>query len=544
VSRVTQQAKQPGRNLNPAEHPGASIFAAAQAVPNTTTVRDVEIVQTGIEYPLSTGPATFTTEDLNDIVESQGDPAVKVARLKLGHMASIGLLEDGQPAIGTIQNLRLEQEGHLVVGDYVGIPTWLADVLPSAYPARSIEAAVGVETNTGHHWRVVLTDLALLGVVWPGVSTLDDIQALYSADGPDNVQVLTTKEEVEAVARQARGVRAQVDTEVIRRSYYQGLGADQFWWWIRSMFVDPNELIVEDEDTGDLFRVPFETKGDEITFNDPVAVKVQYKDKPASQQPGAQDTATAAWELPPAPKGRPVAVYANRAASRPEQQEGRDVGVITSEVDPVALRNSLGLAEDASDEAVRQALASAGFIAPPDQANPDTDAATRAPAAEQPGTSAEHDPEVNDNTAPSGPNDPAEAQPTTTNTPDAPAGVVEAPVAASGMVQMDPETYRQLRQQAAQGAQAFVRQQTEDRDRAITAAVSEGRIPPSRIAHWRTAWDRDEEGTRTLLTAAADKGGLAAGLIPVSERGSAPAEDATTVEAYPADWLPEIKRGG
>ena len=86
----------------------------------------------------------------------------------------------------------------------------------SAYPARSIEAAVGVETNTGHHWRLVLTDLALLGVAWPGVGTLDDIEALYSADGPANIRHATTKEEVEEVARAARGVKAQVDTEGVR----------------------------------------------------------------------------------------------------------------------------------------------------------------------------------------------------------------------------------------------------------------------------------------------------------------------------------------
>src|SRR5215475_1084129 len=111
---------------------------ATVAPPNTTTVKDVEIVQTGIEYPLATGPATFTTEDLSDLVESQGDPAIKAPRLKLGHTADLGLLADGQPAIGTLGNLRLEQDGHLVVGDYIGIPTWLAAVLPSAYPARSI----------------------------------------------------------------------------------------------------------------------------------------------------------------------------------------------------------------------------------------------------------------------------------------------------------------------------------------------------------------------------------------------------------------------
>jgi hypothetical protein len=517
-----------------------SILAAAITTPNTVTVKDVEIVQTGIEYPLATGPRTFTTADLSDLVESQSDPAIKAPRLKLGHEASLGILEDGQPAIGTLENLHLEQNGHLVVGDYVGIPEWLANVLPSAYPARSIEAVDGVDTNTGHHWRLVLTDLALLGVVWPGVGTLDDIQALYSEDGPDNIRILTTKEEVEAMARPARGskLRAQVDAEDIRRQYYDSTGPDQFWWWIRSMFVDPNELIVEDEDTGNLYRVPFETKGDVVTFSDPVAVKVVFKDKPANQQPDKQ---AAAWMVTqPPPAGRSIAVYANRAESRPDQEE-QHVGV-TTEVDPVALRNSLGLADDASDEEVRTALASAGFVTQPGHETGSSD--DRAPAAEQPGTSATSEPGAPDNTAPAGPTDPAVAQPTETPSTTDDAGTVEPVAASSDTVRLDRTTYNDLRRQAQQGATAFERQEVESRDRILTAAVSEGRIPPSRRSHWEGMLERDPEGATVLLTAAEDKGGLAKGLVPVKARGGEnPLED-TTIEAYPADWLPEVKRGG
>lgn len=511
----------------------------ALATPNTVTIRDVEIVQTGIEYPLSTGPVTFTTEDLSDLVESQGDPAIKSPRLKLGHTADLGLLADGQPAIGTVGNLRLEQEGHLVVGDYVGVPAWLAEVLPSAYPARSIEAAIGVDTNTGHHWRLVLTDLALLGVVWPGVGTLEDIQALYSAEGPDNISVLTTKEEVDAMTRPARGsLRAQVDAEDIRRQYYSQLPTENFWWWIRSMFVDPNELIVEDEDSGSLYRVPFDTKGDQVTFSDPVAVKVVYKDKPASQQPDGSGT-QAAWVAPLPPAGRPIAVYANRADSRPEQ-EGHTVTVVT-EVDSVALRNSLGLAEDASDEDVRTALASAGYITPPGhETGGPTD---RAPAAEQPGTSASTSPEGPDNTAPGGPTDPAVAEPDHVPS-EAAASAQGSASDATGVVTVDQATWESTRRQAAEGAQAFARQQAQERDGILAAAIAEGRIPPSRRGHWASMLERDPEGARTLLTAAEDKGGLAKGLVPVAASGVESPLENTTIEAYPAEWLPEVQRGG
>jgi hypothetical protein len=517
------------------------IYAAAAAtisMAELVDVEGVEIVQTGIEYPLASGPRTFTVDDLDDIVSSQDDPAVKTPRLKLGHEADIGILEDGQPAIGTLQNLVLDQDGHLVRGNYTQIPEWLARVLPSAYPARSIEAATGVETPTGHHWRVVLTDLALLGVVWPGVSTLDDIKALYSTDGPDNVRVLSTRGEVEAVfgaSLAASGrIAGQVDVDEILRSYREQKSPDQFWWWVRSMYMDPNELIVEDEDSGELYRVPYTVSGEKVDFQDPIPVKIKYVDKPKpKEKEAAALAATAAWEsLHPTARRR--ALYATR-------EEFNRVGATTTEFDPIALRNALGLEDDATDEEVQAALGAAGFVAPPGQEQPSGPA--RAPAAEQPGTSpagtAATPPVAPDNQAPAGPQDPAVEQPTTS-----PSTTPTEPVqAADGTVRLDAETYRTLMTGAQHGTQAFARQTREDRDRVIVDAVADGKIPPSRAEHWEQAWERDPEGTRTLLTASVEQGGLAAGLLPVGDTIGAehPTED-LTVEAYPSEWLPEVQQ--
>jgi len=209
-------------------------------------------------------------------------------------------------------------------------------------------------------------------------------------------------------------------------------------------------------------------------------------------------------------------------------------------------RHRPSLADDASDEEVRTALASAGIITPPGQEGGGDDDSSRAPAAEQPGTSAtaEHTPGGPDNTAPAGPTDPAVAQPTSTPGADEGAGAVEAPVAAGSTVTVDRTTWEETRRQAQQGATAFERQASEDRDRVLTAAIEQGRIPPSRRAHWAGLLERDPEGTRTLLTAEEDKGGLAKGLVPVQARGAESPLENTTVEAYPAEWLPEVKRGG
>src|SRR6185295_137582 len=205
----------------------------------------------------------------------------------------------------------------------------------------TIEGITGVSTNTGHRWSLVITDLALLGVVWPGVSTLDDIQALYSVDGPDNVQVLTTKEEVEGIA-----IRAQVNNDDILRQYREQKTPDQMWWWVHAMMRDPDELIVEDEDNGQLYRIPYSIKGENIEFSEPIPVKIVFKDKP---KPKTKQEARAALSE--------VLVTANR------KEFNRMT--IESQVDPVALRNALGLEEAATDDEVQTALASAGFVAPP-----------------------------------------------------------------------------------------------------------------------------------------------------------------------------------
>jgi hypothetical protein len=492
-------------------------------------VEDVEVVQTGLKYPLASGPRTFTKDDLKDIVSSQDDAAVKTPRLKLGHVANMGLMEDGQPAIGTLENLKLTQDGHQITGTYKNIPAWLARVLPAAYPARSIEALTGVTTSTGNNWAVVLTDLALLGVVWPGVNTLEDIQALYSVDGPDDLQILSTKGEVEAVFGEklaaSGAVTAQVDVDKISRAYREQKDPDQMWWWIRSMMIEPNELIVEDEEKGQLYRIPYSVKGEDVTFSDPVAVRMKYEDKPQTKQKEAASMALcAAMESMGA---RSLATYTNKKEF--------DMAGVQSELDPVALRNALGLAEEATDDDVTVALASAGFVAKPGAEVTDP---ARAAAAEQAGTSVEQGPLEPNVTSPAGPNDPAVAQPT----------VVPTPVAAAtggDVVQLDRATYDQLMTGAQAGLAAHTRMVTEDRDAIISGAIREGRIAPSRRQHWETKWAADQEEVRTLLTASIDKGGLAAGLVPVGPgAGSQLDANASTEDqsAYPAEWLPEIKR--
>lgn len=510
---------------------------AAGGSPLLKTIPNVEILHTGIEYQLASGSTTFTEEDLLDIVASQDDPAVRAPRLKLGHSGSSTLADSGEPAVGTVQNLRLSENRQTVIGDYVGMPAWLADILPSAYPSRSVEGNFDVQTVTGKTWRLVIDSVALLGVVHPGCSVLEDVQALYSEEGPDNVVVIVDQGGVPtptpiaaARAEQAPNpVLAQAGMEDVRRAFYDTLNPDQQWyWWVVSVLVDPNELVVEDDADGQLYRVSFSVTGDDanpvITFEDPVPVRMVY----VNTEPVAAGASPARERVAlVASAGREVAVFASRAESRPETTRMEASGMNRAQ-----LIQALGLSEDATDEQIQQAVASAtaegGEAQPPGSSEPtnppDGNQQTGTPTPGQP--------------APEPVNPPA---PPTPPTSPPPAQQAE-PTQASGPVAIDPETLADLQRDAALGRQAREQQISAARTGILDRAIAEGRIPPARREHYEQLLQTDPDGTATLLTAAADKGGLAPGLIPLEARGSSAGDSAAVdQEAYPSTWLPELQ---
>jgi ATP-dependent protease ClpP protease subunit len=109
-----------------------------------------------------------------------------------------------------------------------------------------------------------------------------------------------------------------------------------------------------------------------------------------------------------------------------------------------------------------------------------------------------------------------------------------APEVPEGMTLIETEVLDGLRDGARQGIEARQQQLTEERDRAIEAAISSGRTTPARREHWQAAWDADPEGARAQLEA------LAPGLVPVTEVGEATnteesAEDAIYARLYPTE---------
>lgn len=412
--------------------------------PVLVTIPAVELCQVGT-WQASTGEVTFTPEDFAAAIAAQDDPAIRDGVIKLGHGRQPGGLE--QPTIGRVINLRTTNEGMTLVGDLVGVPAWLAEVIPSAFPSRSIEGAFNLQTATGHTHRFVLEGVALLGVTLPAVETLEDIARLYGVAAEAMAAEANPNEgtgERVTITFVPRRVELAVSTEDISRAWYDSCdGGPMSWWWIREINLDPLEVIVQAED-GDLYRVPFTISGEDVSFATPIPVRVQYVDVPAE---------VAASESERARRQR-VTVFASRNESLPEGEP----------MDLSTLRTSLGLPDDATDEAVLAAAAEAAAAR--------TAAEARVAELEAAGN-----------------------QPSTGN-----------PALPDGVVVIDQAQLEELRVAAARGVEAHATLRAQERGRFIGRHVAAGRLAPANSAlreSLEREWDRDPEAAERVAASLA-----------------------------------------
>ena len=447
-------------------------------------VPDVPICETGT-WHASTGEITFTVEDFAAAVKAYAEcPSVRNPAIWLGHTHMQGKPTNGLPAIGWLDGIRLDNDGHTLVADYEGLPGWLVEtddeghsILASAYPDRSIEGEWAHVCTIGHTHDFVITGIALLGVEAPAVGTLtslQDIAAIWGVTTDDTGTVAAStppapERRVFAVTPKetlmAKPVLATVSVEDIRRTFYADAAWDE---WIREVDVDPAQIIVETEDG--LVRRPYTISGDDIVFGDPVPVVTEYRDKTVAAQ-----LAAAHLELGP----RTVcATYATRETSRldtpapTKATTPKETGM-----DPKLLRESLGLAEDASDVEVQAALATAGVI-PKVEGDPvDPPKAVEDPA-------------------------PAPVPVAATQPTDGPK-----------VVSIDSGVLADLQAKAALGEKAHRRQTAEDRQRLVDAAAADGRIKVAQKQAWLSKLEAEgEDGEKVLAS-------LEKGLVPIEAVG-------------------------
>lgn len=153
------------------------------------TIAGVELVKVG-RWQVSTGPWRVTPELLAAAVDAHRDGKLPAPVVKIGHDDE---RFDGEPALGRVVNLRLADAGRTLVGDFAGVPGWLAEIAASAFPRRSVEAVHDLELSDGTKYPLVLTAVALLGVTRPGITTLADLRDLYGVAASAGTPVRLTE---------------------------------------------------------------------------------------------------------------------------------------------------------------------------------------------------------------------------------------------------------------------------------------------------------------------------------------------------------------
>lgn len=148
------------------------------------TVEAVELAAVGT-HPCVSGEWTCTPQDITDAVAASQEPDWRAPVIKLGHTDP---RFDGQPAVGTIRNLRASADGTRLIGDLTDMPKWLADVMHSAYPSRSVEGLKKDVAASGRAYSFRLTALALLGVEPPAIESLADVARMYAVAAANSQQ--------------------------------------------------------------------------------------------------------------------------------------------------------------------------------------------------------------------------------------------------------------------------------------------------------------------------------------------------------------------
>ena len=143
-------------------------------MPDVRTIPGVELVRVG-RWETSTGVFRVTKVDLISAIDAHNAGVKRKPVIKLGHDDSRG----DAPAMGYVDNLRLSADGNTLIGDFVNVPARLAELIPFAYPERSIEGYTDYyHQSTDTTWPLVIDAVALLGAVGPGVADLKSLQAV------------------------------------------------------------------------------------------------------------------------------------------------------------------------------------------------------------------------------------------------------------------------------------------------------------------------------------------------------------------------------
>lgn len=472
-----------------------------------TTIPRVPIAQTG-HYDLESGSVDFSSEHFTAAVQAfESDPAVLAPRIRVqledqAHLDANGIVVEasggqGGPALGWVDGL--EFDGVRLYGD-LHVPTEVAACMTACFPNRSIEGLFGWTTATGHTHDFVATGLLLLGTDWPGVTTLPDfreLEAEFQADvlaaGAADTPVMVVPPP-QATVMAATGATPRAGQPMLDRVAQAGLsvfdlrqrwyGAEEagdladlpesydFWtWYVSEVRADDDGtlyVVVYDDSNGDQWRFDVTSiSGTDVAFGTPQPGALDWRGATAASLSSAP-----AWAATPRPalaRWRTRDESRTASASINNQEDDRPMNDALRRV--LASRHGLDPETATAEEVEAAALAADTPEETPEGASPET-----TPTGETEGEP-QGSPEAN--------------------------GAVPAAASNGRTAEVDTDRLGRLEEAAA-------RLEREDRDKAVRAAIEDGRITVASAGltpnadgsypdGWRADFDKDPEATARAL---------------------------------------------
>lgn len=157
---------------------------------DTVDIEGVELFSVGGPVHAIGSPPqgdNWTADDLRAMAAAAAELGDELkAPARLGHRR-MGETQDGalriSPAVGWIDNQRVNEDGTKLIGDLRRVPAKVANLVKAgALRTRSAELSKITSQRTGKTYDYVVSGLAWLGDKLPAVQTLEDVVALYSGD--------------------------------------------------------------------------------------------------------------------------------------------------------------------------------------------------------------------------------------------------------------------------------------------------------------------------------------------------------------------------
>ena len=304
----------------------------------------------------------------------------------------------------------------------------------------------------------------------------------------------------------AKTANAGVTADKVRKIYYETEPAASDWnLWVQEMYVDPPELIVKDEATDELLRVPYTATGDTVEFGEAQSVKIEYV---AAR---AKSTDARVYSCATKTEARPVVRKQSNAA---ETTEGTTVALTLLD----SLRKKYNLPDDATEADIAAKLAEDATV--DDDDNPASVTVKVVPDMTDVAVTA---PEV-----------------TTETEKVEPVGVAaSASTRPDGTILMDASVLDQLQRDAADGRAARAKQVADEDEAILSAAIRAGRVTPASKETWRAQMAAGNGVQRDLIRKTVNELPVVVGLTELGHsdpgvNSASASGDTTDVRELPA----------